>query len=739
MVYDGETEAACEIDSTEGAEVVFIERSDGSHALQVTYLSAMLHKNISFAPNETPAIPSTSSTPVAPSWDWQTEDIPCLAVDVENISSESVQLYIVVLDANGQALTAHANIGGQDGATVFMGLADASGGAEPGLKGVPHLLPPDLNPIVAGAESFRYAWGERALDVSRITMVKFYIKGNLTDRTLIFDNLRVVNAPDGVIAPLEDLVDAFGQYTGADWPGRVTTDAQLRQQAQAERAALDAALSTSDFSRSRFGGWADGPRLEATGYFRTAQHDGKWTLVDPEGYLFFANGIANCRLSNTYTITGRDFKSPDARSGPLVASELRRNMFTWLPEDDDPLAVHFNYAQGIHTGAIEQGETFSFYAANLQRRYGRDGSAPEGDDPTGINAWRETTLDRMSAWGFTCLGNWIDPGFYHNGRMPYFAHAWIDGDHSRLDGANAYWQPIHDPFDPTFVEAVRRAVEGVAADVADDPWCVGVFLDNELSWGNPWSDAGRFGLVMNALERTDADCPAKAVFTRRLQEQYDTIAALNVAWGTDLSSWESFSAGFELPGTISEPLREDLIVLSESIADQYFRTVRETLKAALPNHLYLGARFADWGMTAEAVNGAVRYTDVTSFNMYTEGMPGHLAETLERIDHPSLIGEFHFGALDRGMFHGGIVTASDQTDRGRMYTAYLESVLDNPYLIGAHWFQYADSPTTGRAIDGENYNSGFVSTTDHPYPEMVEAARAVNEGLYVRRFRGVGD
>jgi agarase len=52
--------------------------------------------------------------------------------------------------------------------------------------------------------------------------------------------------------------------------------------------------------------------------------------------------------------------------------------------------------------------------------------------------------------------------------------------------------------------------------------------------------------------------------------------------------------------------------------------------------------------------------------------------------------------------------------------------------VGCHWFQYIDEPTTGRD-DGENINTGFMTITDTPYPEMVEAAQAVNAEVYRRR------
>jgi len=57
-------------------------------------------------------------------------------------------------------------------------------------------------------------------------------------------------------------------------------------------------------------------------------------------------------------------------------------------------------------------------------------------------------------------------------------------------------------------------------------------------------------------------------------------------------------------------------------------------------------------------------------------------------------------------------------------------VLTHPNFVGCHWFQYNDQPLTGRWFDGENYNIGFVTVTDTPYPEMVEAAREIHGMAY---------
>ena len=41
-----------------------------------------------------------------------------------------------------------------------------------------------------------------------------------------------------------------------------------------------------------------------------------------------------------------------------------------------------------------------------------------------------------------------------------------------------------------------------------------------------------------------------------------------------------------------------------------------------------------------------------------------------------------------------------------------------------------EEPLTGRALDEENCQIGFVGGADTPYPEMVKASREISAGLY---------
>ena len=102
---------------------------------------------------------------------------------------------------------------------------------------------------------------------------------------------------------------------------------------------------------------------------------------------------------------------------------------------------------------------------------------------------------------------------------------------------------------------------------------------------------------------------------------------------------------------------------------------------------------------------------------------------------PILVGEFHFGCLDRGMFKPGLVPVCDQAERGRSYARFVEGCLRHPLIVGCHWFQYRDQPLIGRG-DGEAYQIGFVDVCDRPYPELTRAARRVGEALYETRRGG---
>ena len=673
-------------------------------------------------------------------WDWSELGNFAFALDITNDSPSSVHLYVTATDVHGKAHNRSFAVPEMSNDTYFMELKGPDLSVQTGIRSNPPSWGTDFQDMI-------YRWGEKQLDVSAIERIAFKVTGVLEDKTLAIDNVRLIKPQSLDKGYLKELVDEFGQNNKRDFANKVESVEQLRKISADEQARLrNAPLE----GRSRFGGWAAGPRLEGTGYFRTEKVNGKWALVDPEGHLFFSTGIANVRLANTSTISGYDFdqsKVPQRKPGDLtpedslglnrvpdaaiptrhVSSPLRAEMFTWLPEYNEPLGQNFGYRREVHTGAVEHGETFSFYRANLQRKYGIN------DEAQLMEKWRDTTVNRMLSWGFTSFGNWIDPSYYQMNRIPYFANGWIIGNFKTVSSGNDYWSPLPDPFDPLFRERAYITAEQIAQEVQDNPWCVGIFVDNEKSWGQEGSVQSQYGIVINTLGEAADRSPTKAQFAHLMQQKYADIDALNKAWSIQLDSWDSFARGVSVT-EFTDAMVEDFSTMLEHYTSQYFKVVREAVKHYMPNHLYLGARFADWGMTPEVRRAAARYADVVSYNYYKEGVSDKYWHILEELDKPSIIGEFHNGALDSGLLNPGLIHASSQSDRGRKFAEYMNSVIDNPYFVGAHWFQYIDSPLTGRAYDGENYNVGFVSVTDIPYAPLVDAVKTVNKNLYRRRF-----
>jgi hypothetical protein len=306
-------------------------------------------------------------------------------------------------------------------------------------------------------------------------------------------------------------------------------------------------------------------------------------------------------------------------------------------------------------------------------------------------------------------------------RTPYTATVGTYGP--RIEGSKGWWGKMWDPFAPAFAENIRKRFAAEAKRSGFDSWCIGWFVDNELSWGNDERELGR------ALLRSPAGQPGKKAARELLERKYGTIEKLGSAWGTKYGSWEDFLSSTNVPDeTLSGP---DLKELTRAVARRYFSLVRDEMKAVAPDKLYLGARIA-WGIGVVYEESA-RYCDVVSVNIYDRLPSKDLPP--EAVDRPMINGEFHFGALDRGLFHTGLVGVRNQKERARCYREFVNACLDHPRYVGTHWFKWRDQCLTGRD-DGENYQIGFLTVTDTPYPEIIKASREVAAQMYSRRYNG---
>jgi hypothetical protein len=632
-------------------------------------------------------LPSNGQVAEKP-WNWQS--FGALAFDAVNRGSEAVEVAVAVTDAGGT--TTKGKIRVRAGATYAVAFPlNTPNPLEVGMRGP------------AGIPGRRLATTDyQAIELARVASYSIEPGAAAVSNVRLIPGIRY-----------DRITDRFGQFALDSWPGKLSDEAEFAKRRAEEESALRARPRLPGVDE--YGGWAAGPKLESTGFFRAAKHNGKWWLVTPSGHLFLSFGLNSVNTIEGDTIT-----------------EGREHMFTWLPRTGEPLAAHFRVNRDWEALGLKikhhLGRSFNFYSANLERKYGKDWR----------EEWKRTALQRLPAWGFNTIGNWSDSELYGR-KVPYTAtiDPWpamtkdSPPPFAEVSSGNDYWKRMADPFDPRYAEALEKGIRDEAKKYRNDPWCLGYFVDNEMSWGTMKDDRARYGLVLGALSLKQ-DSPAKSALVRVLRQKYTDIAKLNAAWGTQLASWDMLLADpFKPAGELGSSMKEDFRALSLEFARQYFRTVIGILKKHDPNHMYLGPRFA-WH-TREAVEACGELCDVVSFNIYRPKVVASEWKVFDGVDKPILIGEFHMGAVDRGMFHTGLVASDNQAHRAQMYAEYVRSVVDHPLMVGCHFFKYADEPLTGRPGDGENYSIGVVTIVDTPYPEFIEAAKAVHAEAYPRR------
>lgn len=488
------------------------------------------------------------------------------------------------------------------------------------------------------------------------------------------------------------MIDKYGQFKHEDWPGKVHSDDDLRAAIPIEDAELAAMPRPPTWNQ--YGGWASGPQQGATGHFYPKKINGKWWLVDPEGRLFWSHGPTCVRVFEGRT--------------PITD---REHLYEWLPERGGEFAFAYGKGKGAPFAYYKDKEyvTMCFAAANLYRKYGENWNA----------IYSDRIHRRLSSWGMNTIANWSSMDIARMRRTPYVVSLGARGVF--IEGSKGHWGKFPDPFAPEFAASLRRSL-GNYEFAYEDPWCIGFFINNEMSWGNDGVSLAKATVASPATQ------PAKIAMQAWLKEKYQDLAALNQAWRSDYASWDDWLAKTDLPD--KDASAADMNAFYSRIADQYFSTVHAIVKEIAPNKLDLGCRFAPWNDNAG--RAAARHCDVVSYNLYRYTLDDFALP--EGLDMPVMVGEFHFGTLTRGFFYPSLKPVPDQEARRDAYVTYIRSALKSPLFVGAHWFQLGDCATTGRS-DGANAEIGLLTGTDLPYHELLEGVRQVGWKLYEIRYR----
>ncbi len=610
---------------------------------------------------------------------WNISDFSAMKMDVENTGNNKVKVGL------------RADNPGSDGSRNCIQTVESF---DPGEKRTV-ILQLSETPFILSKQTeivgMRGKPGMPKIDTGNVVQLIIFVPKPTETHQFTIDNIRAENKVTRLNSDtFFPFIDEFGQFMHGDWPGKLHKETDFRVNRQKEQAELDSKPGPKEWNK--YGGWKGGPRLKATGFFRVEKYRGKWWLVDPDGCLFWSHG-PDC--VNKWAATG---------------VQGREHYFKVLPGKNSPYDAFYGKGWWAPHGFYKDKvpfRTFNFFQANLKRKYGENAE----------QAFTDITHRRLRSWGMNTVANWSSRRIYIKRKTPYTATVNIGAP--PIEGSQGYWGKFPDVFDPGFKKKLSQALDKKKEETGD-PWCIGFFVDNELSWGDETS------LALAALSSPGTQ-KAKVEFINDLKKKYGDIRNLNKTWGTAHASWNALLACAEPPD--QGRAYNDLAAFYTKTAETYFRTIHDELEKQGPN-LYLGCRFA-W-VNDRAVRASIKYCDVVSFNKYTTSVE-HL-KLPDNTDLPVIIGEFHFGALDRGMFHTGLVKAENQKQRAEMYTSYLRGALRNPLIIGAHWFQYKDEPTAGRG-DGENYQIGLINVCDTPYPETIEAVRDIGYQMYTYRLQ----
>ena len=384
-------------------------------------------------------------------------------------------------------------------------------------------------------------------------------------------------------------LDEYGQVRQQTWTGK--------------KSALEISSEqlSPNASFNEYGGWANGPKYDATGHFRTQKIDGTWWFIDPTGCLFWSHGV---------TAVGYGLATP--------LTDERRALFEWVPEKDDPL-----YGSAITT--IKKNTKINFLQANLHRLYGAEWE-------TKANL---LTHQRLKAWGINTIGAWSNKSLQQAKRTPYTPIFHVG--YPQLDGK------VPQPFGPALKKNTLNTIRKWKNENTADAYVLGAFIDNEIHWPSNLAEL---------IFKQGVDHPARKAAVGYLQEKYSTLDALNVAWETEHESWEFTPAS-------SEQNQADLEAIKELYADRFYQVCRDALREELPGILYLGSRIH--ACPPYAARAAAKYVDVFSINHYWH-RAGLGTASHSDLDVPIIITEFHFGATDRGVLGASLSPVHNQNN-----------------------------------------------------------------------------
>jgi len=324
-------------------------------------------------------------------------------------------------------------------------------------------------------------------------------------------------------------------------------------------------------------------------------------------------------------------------------------------------------------GGAGRAPSASYGTWNLVRRFGDDYREKSN----------EMAIKRMNHWGLNTIANWSSAAVYGLNKIAYTLQLRGLAMDGNLMG-------LADVYVPGFVAQMDSSMRTYLPENKNNPWVLGYFVGNEPSWLG--QEARLCDLILEGNDR-----PIKTELQKYLQEG-------------------------------NTPERKKQFIYKTF--NTFLQTVKTTMRRYDPNHLNLGIRFGNLNeLDEELMEICNNAFDVLSFNCYALRPDNDMMNRALRLtDKPMIIGEYHFGTVDRGMAQS-LWQVNTPQERGVAYRYYTEQAYSHPGMIGTAYFQWCDQDLLGRG-DGENYNCGLIDVTDRPHKYQVEAIMETAKRLF---------
>ena len=372
------------------------------------------------------------------------------------------------------------------------------------------------------------------------------------------------------------------------------------------------------------------------------------------------------------------------------------------------------------------------FGKTLQEKY--------GTDKAGKARWAADTRARLLSWGFNAISTWGQPvdGLVGDGLAHLcvvqmgkeFADDTPNCDSNLINNVDISGS-FPNVFRPDFAAHCQRMAKEACAARKDDPWVIGWYTDNEITWR---------GAVKNGAD------------DRAGTGLYDAVVQLPPEH-SGRQTLEDFlgKRGLSSSNDVPVEVKQDFLRL---VAREYYRITTSAIRAEAPNHLVLGCRFAGLRSTPDiAWEEGGRWNDVMSVNIYppvdlTNGViragskdSRPLAESLRErsklAGRPVIVSEWSFAGMDTECpnKHGAGYKVPTQADRAAAARLMVESMLREPTVVGTIHFRWVDMPPLGRwtLTGGEDSNYGLVNNDDKPYELLTQAFADVHANLYALR------